>query len=56
MSDLITALTTLFTFLFNQLGTFASFFITNTLGVVILGLIIFSILVYLLIYILRNLR
>lgn len=56
MSDLINSLSLLFAFLFNQLGTFANFFVTNTLGNVILGLITFSILVYLLIYILRNLR
>lgn len=45
MSDLITALTSLFTFLFAQLGNIATFFTSNTLGQVILGLVIFSIVV-----------
>lgn len=43
MSDLITALGSLFTFLFNQMGNMASFFTSNVLGQVILGLVIFSI-------------
>lgn len=45
MSDLISALNSLFTFLFTQMGNLASFFTTNTLGQVILGIVIFSIVV-----------
>ena len=45
MSDLITALTSLFTFLFTQMGNLANFFTTNTLGQVILGIVVFSIVV-----------
>lgn len=56
MSDLLNAFSTLFSFLFNQLVNFANFFTTNTLGIIILGMVVFSILVYLLMYILRNLR
>lgn len=56
MSDLMSAFSTLFTFLFEQLGSFANFFVSNTLGVVILGMVVFSIMIYLIMYILRNLR
>ena len=56
MSDLTSAFSVLFDFLFNQLGSFATFFVTNTLGVVILGIVVFSIMIYLIMYILRNLR
>lgn len=56
MSDLISLLGTLFTFLLNQLSSFANFFTSNTLGIVILGLTIFGLLVNLLVYILHNIR
>ena len=51
MSDLLSAFQTLFPFLFSQLGNFATFFVSNTLGIVILGLVVFSILIYLIMYI-----
>lgn len=56
MSGLMDAFGVLFDFLFQQLGNFASFFVTNTLGVVVLGMVVFSIMIYLIMYILRNLR
>lgn len=43
MADLLTALGSLFTFLFTQLGNFADFFTSNTLGQILLGLIVFSV-------------
>lgn len=45
MSDFLNTMATLFGFLYTQLGNIASFFITNTLGQVILGIIVFSIIV-----------
>ena len=45
MSDIITALTALFTFLITQLGNVASFFTTNDLGLLILGLAVFTLVV-----------
>ena len=43
MSDLITALTTLFTFLTTQMGNIATFFTTNVIGQIILGVALFSV-------------
>lgn len=45
MSDLITALTSFFTFIFNQMTSFANFFITTTLGQLIIGIILVSLVV-----------
>lgn len=45
MSDFITNMTSLFTFLVSQLSSIANFFTTNTLGIIILSLSIFSIVV-----------
>ena len=45
MSTFINNLRTLFSFLFDILGDVATFFTTNTLGIIILGIIVFSILV-----------
>lgn len=56
MSDFLTAMGTLFTFLFTQMGACASFFITNTLGQIIFGIVIFSMLVSLFIYIVSNIK
>ena len=41
MENLTTALATLFSFLFDQLTYVANFFISNTLGQVILGIALF---------------
>lgn len=41
MSDFLNNLSALFTFLFTQLGNVANFFITNTLGIIILGVALF---------------
>ena len=43
MSDLLTALGSLFTFLTTQLGNVATFFTTNTIGQIILGVALFSV-------------
>lgn len=56
MSDFLTAMGSLFTFLFTQMGACASFFITNTLGQIIFGLVIFSMLISLFIYVITNVR
>ncbi len=54
MSELITALTALFTFLFSQLTQFANFFTTTTLGQVILGIIIFTLIIKLIVYLINR--
>lgn len=56
MSDLISALNTLFTFLFTQLGNFANFFTTNVIGQIIVGIVLFSIITSLLTYILNRMK
>ena len=48
MSDFINAMSSLFSFFFTQLANFANFFTTNTLGIVILSCILFSLIVYVL--------
>ena len=42
MDNLVTYLTTFFEFMANSLITVANFFTTNALGMIILGLVIFS--------------
>lgn len=56
MSDFITAITSLFTFLFNQLSAFANFFTSNVLGQIILGLVLFSVITGLLTYLLNRMK
>lgn len=56
MLDLLTALGSLFTFLFTQMGNFANFFITNILGQVILGCIVFSLIISLLAHLINSHR
>lgn len=43
MSNLIDALGSLFTFLTTQLGNIATFFTTNVIGQIILGVALFSV-------------
>lgn len=43
MTDLITALTSLFTFLTTQMSNIATFFTTNVIGQIILGVALFSV-------------
>ena len=43
MADFLTAMTALFTFLITQLGNIATFFVTNTLGQIILGISLFAV-------------
>lgn len=45
MESLLSNLHSLFVFLFQELGNMAGFFVTNILGQVILGLIVFIIIV-----------
>lgn len=42
MSDLITAFSSLFTFLISALGDIADFFTSNTIGILILGIAVFG--------------
>lgn len=56
MSDLLTALGSLFTFLFTQMGNFATFFTSNTLGQVILGCVVFSLVITLLMHVIHKVR
>ena len=43
MSDIITALTSLFGFLVDALGDIADFFTSSTLGLIILGIAVFGV-------------
>ena len=56
MSDIITALTALFTFLTTQLGNIASFFTTNDLGLLILGIAIFTLVVNVVLSVVNKVR
>ena len=54
MTDLITALTSLFTFLTTQLTNIANFFTTSVIGQLILGVALFSIAVNIVIMIVNK--
>lgn len=54
MSDLITALTSLFSFLTTQLTNIANFFTTNVIGQIILGVALFSVAVNIVIMIVNK--
>lgn len=56
MSELLNALGTLFTFLFTQMGNFANFFVSNILGQIILGCVVFSLIITLLTHIIHKVR
>ena len=56
MSDLITALSSLFTFLTTQMGTIANFFTTNVIGQIILGVALFSVVFNIITMIIRKIR
>lgn len=43
MTSLLDNLVELFTFLFSQLGNIANFFTSNLLGMILLGLVVFSV-------------
>lgn len=43
MSDLLTAFGSLFTFLITQMGAIATFFTSNLIGQIILGIAVFSV-------------
>ena len=50
MSNLLEAFVTLFKFLFNQLTAAGTFFIESVVGQLILGVLLFSLIFYLFIY------
>ena len=56
MTDFLTAMSSLFTFLFTQLGNLTNWFMTSLLGQVILGVTLFTFITYVIGYILANIR
>lgn len=56
MSDFLTAMSSLFNFLFTQLGNLSTWFITSLLGQIILGVILFTFIAYVIGYILAKIR
>lgn len=56
MSDLITALTSLFTFLSTQIINIADVLLGSTLGQLIIGIALFTLIVYMIIYIIGKVR
>ena len=56
MSNLLNAFSDLFTFLVNSLGTISTFFTTNLIGQIILGIAIFSVVVNVVISIINKLK
>lgn len=56
MSDFITAMGSLFTFLIAQLGAIATFFVTSILGQIIVGISLFALVFTLLVHIIIKLR
>ena len=54
MSNFTSALGDLFDFLFDQLSNFADFFTTNTLGMIILGIVLFSIITSLVMHLINR--
>ena len=56
MSDLITALTSLFTFLTTQMTSIATFFTTSIIGQIILGIAIFSVVFRVILSIVNKIR
>ena len=56
MSDFLSAMGTLFTFLFSQLGSCATFFTSNTFGQIIFGIVLFGLIITLFVKILTILK
>lgn len=56
MTELITALTSLFTFLTTQMGNIATFFTTNLIGQIILGVAVFSLVFNIVLALINKLR
>ena len=56
MSNVITALTSLFDFFFSALSDFADFFTTNTLGQIVLGCILISLVSQVLLSVIRHIK
>ena len=56
MSDFLTAIGSLFTFLITQLGNVANFFTTTTIGQIILGVALFGIVANLVVLIINKIR
>lgn len=56
MSDFVSAMSTLFTFLFTQLGNLSTWFTTTLIGQIILGVILFTFITYVVGFILSKVR
>lgn len=56
MSDFLTAMNSLFSFLFTQLGNVSTWFVTSLLGQIILGVILFTFIAYVIGYIISKIR
>lgn len=56
MSDLVASLATIFAFLVQQMTSIAAFFVTSTLGQVILAVALFTVIVYLIGYVINSIR
>ena len=56
MSSLLTNLGLLFDFLLNQMGSLSAFFVSNTLGQIILGLVVFSVVFSFLTYVIKKVK
>lgn len=56
MSELVESLATIFGFLVQQMTSIATFFVTSTLGQVILGVALFSVIIYLIGYVINSIR
>lgn len=56
MSNLLDALSSVFNFLFTQMGNIASFFTSNLLGQIILGIIIFTIVIELIMIVIAKIK
>ena len=56
MSDFLTAMGSLFTFLFTQLTAFATWFTSNVIGQLILGVILFTFIAYLIGFIIQKIK
>ena len=56
LSDLVTAIGTVCTFLFTQLTAFVSWFTGNLIGQIIIGLMVFAFIIYLGVFIIQKIK
>lgn len=54
MADFLSALGSFFTFMLSQMTAFSQFFVTTTLGQIILGVIILTVVVKLVVYLINR--